>query len=179
MIRIRLFAVIPFLFCDAVSCLAQAQPDFRIEDRMSPAELESAGIDGLSGAELEALNQWLQSNMILQAQDKTEMPDIAVTGQSQDEESEVAASSPGEPTPARRYGQREEYQDVVSIIRGPFAGWDGNTVFRLENGQVYQQRRPGSWKTSLTDPEVRVTRSFLGMLELEVEGHSIGVKRLE
>jgi hypothetical protein len=51
-------------------------------------------------------------------------------------------------------------------------------VFNLDNGQVYQQRRPGSWRTQLSDPEVKVGHGFMGVLELEVGGHSIGVKRL-
>lgn len=80
--------------------------------------------------------------------------------------------------PADRWGAREEREDVVSRISGTFTGWDGNTVFNLDNGQAYQQRRPGSWRTQLTDPEVKVGRGFMGVLELEVGGHSIGVKRL-
>lgn len=31
------------------------------------------------------------------------------------------------------------YENVESEIDGEFEGWDGDTVFQLENGQVWQQ----------------------------------------
>jgi hypothetical protein len=178
--KIRYFIVIPLFTGWMAGTTVLAQPAFRIEDRMNAEELRAAGLDGLDAGELDALNNWLQHNVILQDNDPGELaeqgaepPAIPAAAP------EVAGIPEAEPAPARRYGEKEEFQEVVSVIRGAFNGWDGNTVFRLENGQVYQQRRPGRWKTSLTDPEVRVTRGFLGMMELVVDGHSIGVKRLE
>jgi hypothetical protein len=179
MFKINRFMAVPvFLSCMATGSI-HAQTEFRIEDRMSAQERQAAGIDGLTAAELDTLNGWLQRNVILQ--EPTD-PGVA-TGVSATElpeaEPEVATTTAEPAEQIRRYGEREAFRDVISVIRGTFNGWDGNTVFKLDYGQVYQQRRPGRWKTTLTDPEVRITRGFLGMMELEVDGHSIGVKRLQ
>jgi hypothetical protein len=40
-------------------------------------------------------------------------------------------------------------QGVTSRIVGEFSGWSGKTRFVLENGQVFEQRRPGRWKITL------------------------------
>jgi hypothetical protein len=179
MSRIKRFKVVCGLFACVVISTVQAQSAFRIEERMNADELQAAGLQNLDADQLQALNDWLQRNVIQQTTSSATMASETEATVRSEPDPGVAATPSEEQVETRRYGEREEYRDVVSMIRGQFSGWEGNTVFRLENGQVYQQRRPGRWKTSLTDPQVRVTRSFLGMLELEVEGHSIGVKRLE
>ncbi len=76
---------------------------------------------------------------------------------------------------------REAQKDfeLVSRISGDFSGWDGETVFRLENGQVWRQRLRGRYFYSgPPQPEVRITRNYLGFYKLTVveTGKSIGVK---
>ena len=73
-----------------------------------------------------------------------------------------------------------EKQGMTTRIVGQFNGWSGRTRFVLENGQVFEQRRPGRWKIALENPEVHVSQNFMGVYELEVvsEGRSIGVRRV-
>lgn len=139
---------------------AAAQDDARIEDLMSADERAATGVEGLSDRELEALNRWLRDRGVL--------PPVGAGNRAA-----VAESVPPRPV----YGQREPVADVITRIEGEFGGWDGKTVFTLANGQVYQQRRPGRWKTSLDNPEVRIRKSFIGY-EMEIDGRSIGVKRI-
>lgn len=165
----------PWYLLSALALLipcAEAQISTPIEDSMSPQERQATGVETLNPAQLEALNAWLQQHGASASTTDTQEPaaTAAITP--------AAAPVVTTEAPADRWGKREEATDVVSRITGTFTGWSGNTVFNLDNGQVYQQRRPGSWKTQLTDPEVTVGRGFMGVLELEVDGHSIGVKRL-
>lgn len=124
-----------------------------IKALMTEAEREASGIDELSPSQVEALNKWLLRYTA------NEAPVLQVENE---EVIEVVK------------------QGMTSRIVGQFEGWSGKTRFVLENGQVFEQRRPGRWKTSLLNPEVLVTQNFMGAYELEVvaEGRSIGVRRL-
>ena len=68
-----------------------------------------------------------------------------------------------------------------SRIAGEFEGWSGATRFELENGQVWQQRYQTTWRTSLENPEVVITRHFLGLHRMEVvgTGQSVPVRRIK
>ena len=68
---------------------------------------------------------------------------------------------------------------VASHIAGPFEGWAGRTVFRLRNGQVWQQTSPGYLYRYAYMPRVLILPSLNGY-RMKVEGISrtIPVKRL-
>jgi hypothetical protein len=65
-------------------------------------------------------------------------------------------------------------------IDGPFEGWRGDTVFRLDNGQVWQQRRSDVFVTELDSPEVILKRNRLGFYSMEVPAvdETVLVKRI-
>jgi len=124
-----------------------------IDKLMSSEEFAAAGLDQLSAEEMKALNAWL----------------LRYTAG----ESEILRVDNEE--------VREAQKDfeVVSRISGDFSGWDGETVFRLENGQVWRQRLRGRYFYSgPPQPEVRITRNYLGFYKITVveTGKSIGVK---
>lgn len=168
-----------------------------VETLMSDRERSETGIDRLSPSQLEALNQWLAR--YLTGGDPSEPASPVVTtapvappapttppaaSAAEVPAAPVAAAAPA-PAPAtpepRPYGAPPpEFEPYTSIIRGEFTGWTGDTRFFLENGEVYEQRRPGRWRTSLMNPQVRITKNFLGAYDLEIvsEGRSIGVRRL-
>jgi hypothetical protein len=126
-----------------------------IESLMSAQEYKDAGIEKLTAAERKALNQWL----------------IRYTA----EDSQVLLSTDKEVIKAT------EVQEITSVIQQPFKGWFGDTVFKLENGQVWQQRRRGNYRYMGTRPEVKVTRNFMGFFSMELveNGKSVQVKRLK
>src|SRR5699024_1817896 len=88
-----------------------------------------AGLDKLSARELARLEAWLGAH-----------PDIP---QSRDATTATPAPQntvePGAPL------HKAERHAVTSHIQGVLHGWSGKTVFRLENGQVWQQRGRDSW----------------------------------
>jgi hypothetical protein len=69
---------------------------------------------------------------------------------------------------------------IESRIAGEFEGWRGDTIFVLDNGQVWRQRQNGKYFYNKTDPEIVISRNILGFFVLEVveSGKSVGVKRL-
>jgi hypothetical protein len=79
---------------------------------------------------------------------------------------------------AERSGQPDS---IHSRVPGLFLGWTGDTVFRLENGQVWRQVEPGSFGVRLQDPEVEIARGWLGGFFLSVEGlnRRVRVERVE
>ena len=125
-----------------------------IQTIMSAAEFEEAGLGKLSEQELAALNRWL---IRYTAND-------AVTIRKQVKEV-----------------KDESEKDIHTQIDGDFNGWNGETVFRLKNGQVWKQRLRGKWRTKkVSDPKVIISRNILGFYEMEIlpQGRKIGVKRL-
>ena len=74
----------------------------------------------------------------------------------------------------------EEDYFLVSVIDGNFEGWSGSTIFRLKNGQIWQQRLSGKWKYNKQSPGVRIKKNFFGYFVMRVDDRkSIGVKRIK
>ena len=74
----------------------------------------------------------------------------------------------------------EEDYFLVSAIDGSFEGWSGSTIFRLKNGQIWQQRLSGKWKYNKQSPGVRIKKNFFGYFVMRVDDRkSIGVKRIK
>lgn len=136
-----------------------AQTFSSLEERMSAADFAAAGLDNLSPEELARLNEWLRNN--------------------------VGGSSHGAmPSAQDRIGFATPQPSgrVVSQIDGNFKGWSGDTVFRLTNGQVWQQVDSGSrLAVDLESPTVRIQPGLFGSWEMRVEGYNtrVKVKRLQ
>lgn len=149
----------PFLAVAAMLLAAGASPQDGksfpgVESLMTAEEYKASGMDRLTPAQREALNQFL----------------IRYTA----EDSEVLRNTDEEVIKA------VEEQEVLSSIKKPFKGWSGDTVFRLENGQVWQQRRRGNYKHMGDDTRVRITKNFMGFHRMEMleSGKSVQVKRI-
>jgi hypothetical protein len=78
-------------------------------------------------------------------------------------------------------GDKSEVDEIRSRYVGEFTGWDGKTVFRLENGQVWQQVRSGRLAWRADSPMVTIKRGFFGSYRLSVEGvnKQVYVKRIQ
>lgn len=196
--RLRLASLFAILSLSCVPLLAAESPFPGIEALMTPAERAVTGVDALSPAELDALNDWLREYL---SADKRAVPVVESLPAQVSPPPPLVATPPAIPAPApaavpatasadaatvtpettREYGAPPpEFQPYTSRIKGQFNGWSGGTRFTLENGEVYEQRRPGRWRVNLMNPEVRISKNFLGAYDMEVvsEGRSIGVRRL-
>ncbi len=76
---------------------------------------------------------------------------------------------------------REGPQSISSRYDGTFDGWDGDTVFRLENGQVWQQAESDRLAFKAERPVITIRRGWFGVYYLKVEGANkqIRVKRIK
>lgn len=123
-----------------------------IRQLMDAEEFSSSGLDKLSEKELQALNKWL----------------ITYTAG----DAEILKKS----NEAVRVAEKDF--ELESRIVGEFSGWSGSTVFRLENGQVWEQRLDGRYKyKGEANPKVRIDRNWLGFYRLTIleTGRSVGV----
>ena len=93
----------------------------------------------------------------------------------------IATTEEGFGLEAVKEAQDKDIKSVQSRYVGEFTGWDGDTTFPLENGQVWQQIESGrlSWKA--TDPMITIKRGFMGSYQLSVEGvnKKVRVKRIK
>ena len=69
-----------------------------------------------------------------------------------------------------------EANEISSKIVGQFSGWDGNTEFKLENGQIWKQSGNGFLKVSMNNPKVKIKEGTFGGYILSVEGYNSRVK---
>ena len=80
---------------------------------------------------------------------------------------------------------REELDDstVVSRIVGSFDGWDGKgTIFRLENGMVWEQAENGKFNIPAVDGAlVTIERGMFSSWHLKVDGYNktVRVERIQ
>ncbi|MEQ8516312.1 MAG: hypothetical protein RIC38_11960, partial [Chromatocurvus sp.] len=126
-----------------------------VEKLMSAEEYRAAGLDKLTAAERAALNRWLIGYTIGEA------PVI------RDKNPEV------------KKADRE--QRISARVTGTFKGWSGDTVFRLDNGQVWQQRLDSRFPYNGDEREVVIDRNFLGFYRMThvASGRAVGVTRID
>lgn len=128
-----------------------------LQDAMTPEDFRKAGLQRLSSAELLFLNNWLGR-----------------AGGREPVQSFGAEQLDAEPR------ADDSERTLLTRVEGDFSGWNGRTVFKLSNGQVWQQRLPGRYRYNALDPEVKLKRGRFGYyLELVASGRQIPVKRLK
>lgn len=159
-----------------------------LRDILTPEEFRRAGLQKLTEAELDFLNRILPARM------------AALEPHSVHHHS--AGPAPHPPTPIAKkatepvvgeaaFGREARLQETVekrrhipdriaSRLMGAFRGWTGRTVFRLENGQVWQQTDGSRFSVNLMNPTVVIRKGLFGVFYLNVKGYgsSAKVKRL-
>jgi len=125
-----------------------------IEKLMSSEEFSASGLAKLSESEREALNRWL----------------VAYT----------AAEAPAMLRSNPEVIAAEEAIRIEAQIKPPFSGWSGETLFYLDNGQVWRQRLPGRYMHNGDDTAVVIDKNFLGFYKMTVTytDKTVGVTRV-
>ena len=132
---------------------AAKQKDFPgIQKLMTAEEFARAGLDKLTPEQVRALDDWLVRYTAGEAY-------VVQTTSEQ-----VRAAVP-------------EFRLEARIVP-PFNGWSGQTLFRLDNGQVWRQRIKGRYMFSGDDTRVVITRNLLGFYNMTLvsSGRSVGVE---
>jgi hypothetical protein len=152
-----------FLALAAFTLVAQeedgAPPD--VQSLMTEEDFTLSGLDKLNDEERAHLNEWLEKYR-----------QGAITG-------------PKVEKPRSQWTEEEKEADknfqIAAKVVPSFRGWRGKTVFRLDNGQIWQQRMSGSMNYSGSSSEVVITKNMMGRFVLRhIEtDRSVLVKRVE
>ena len=146
-----------------------------LEEQMTGQEFMATGLNKLSQQELDTLNEWIRSRS-LATLDTPKAAAAIVTD---------AESDPVVPDGDRRGLASDESEDdspIRSPIVGSFNGWDGQTVFKLENGMIWIQDDNDKFYVKDMDDAVAVIESGLfNTWRLHIEGHKseCKVKRIQ
>jgi hypothetical protein len=126
-----------------------------IRHLMGEKTFRAAGLERLSPQELEALDAWLLEYTGVEA------PRLRA------QNSEV------------REAEREYV--INARLSSDFEGWDGETLFPLDNGQIWRQRLSGRYSyDGEPAPEVQIRKNWLGFYMMTVidSGRTVGVTRV-
>lgn len=161
------------------TALLAQEPFSSVEERMSGKEFQAAGLHKLTDEELRALNAWLREHSIATLDRPMSSPATAGASVA------VSGDSGGDRRGMRPGKQKLTDEDklITSRIQGAFDGWDGNTVFKLENGMVWKQDEKDVFRIrpSMDSPAVTIKKGLFNTWHLQVEGYNtrVRVERLQ
>jgi hypothetical protein len=169
--------------CFACGVLSAAEEGFSsLEEQMTGKEFSEAGLDRLSQAELDALNGWIRRHSLATlATPASASASASASGSA----STAAAAAAVEDSAEDRRGFKDFEGDrtpITSRIVGNFSGWDGQTVFELENGMIWAQSdKDKFYVKELENPVAVIEPGLFGSWKLHIEGHDseCRVERLE
>jgi len=107
---------------------------------MTPQDFSESGLDKLSPAELEHLSEWVERYR----EGAVVGPEVKKKPSQMNEEEKA------------EYQEKMDAEIVAKVVPA-FVGWSGKTVFKLDNGQVWVQRMPGTFRYNGPDSTVKLT----------------------
>ena len=150
--------IVALLLLVATTAALAQSPLPTLEERMSQSDFHATGLDKLSPAELGRLNTWVQAH--------------------------GGGGTPQYVTPggAPVFYPHDAARDTIEAhIDGTFYGWRGKTVFKLDNGQEWQQAESGVFDAGKVDnPGVRIQPMLLGSWLMYIDrcGCNVRVNRI-
>ncbi len=160
-----------------------------LEERMTGKEFRETGLHKLTDAELESLNAWVKKHQLLPehtppapaspgtSASPAPVPPAPVSSASTSTESDKDGDGRG-----FEYQKKSDRTPVTSNIVGTFTGWTGKTVFKLENGMIWEQNEKDQFSVrAIEGPEVTIKPGIFGTWRLQVKGYgpSVKVRRLQ
>lgn len=147
-------------------CVLAADGFSSLEEQMSGKEFKAAGLDKLSQSELNALNGWIRSHSVATL-DTPNAPAATDTNPNP-----AAAQSNVD----RRGMPNEEKEDrtpINSSLIGSSTGWDGQTVFKLENGMIWAQADKDKFYAGdeIENAAITIDPGMFGKWYLSFDGH--------
>jgi len=154
--------LVTFLFTALFGSILLAGAEARLKN-LSEEQFRAAGLHKLTPAELAALEALIADQKAV-----AEPATPAKTGpkwfQAMVTLSEVA-------------DRPEAAEALESQLVGEFSGWEGKAVFRLKNGQIWQQNDTSTRaERPRMEPKVRIFPGLLGAYWMEIEGIKQRVK---
>jgi len=151
-------------------CVIAAEGFASLEEQMSGKEFTAAGLNKLTTEELEALNNWIRRHS------------VATLDQPKDGNYEVATVQGDERGFKSKKKSKQDRLPITSRVKGSFTGWDGHTLFALENGMIWEQSdKEKFYIQEVQNPEITIQPGRFGTWRLSVDGHDSNcrVKRIQ
>ncbi len=142
-----------------------------LEEQMTGKDFQAAGLEKLSASELAALNAWIRSRSLA----TLDAPKAGTAKAYSGPEGDMRGFD-SEQT------KKSERTTITSQIVGKFTGWDGQTIFTLENGMIWEQAdKDKFYVKELDNPVVNIEPGMFSTWRLSVEGHKkeCKVKRIQ
>lgn len=161
-LRLMLILALVSLMAGLCSSLWAQDSLLKIEQVRTAQELQETGVSKLSTQQREVLNRWL----------------VAYTLRILSVSQGTKQQSPSGP-PAKSTGSNCA-PAIESTISGEFNGWDGETIFKLDNGQIWEQSEYDYTYSYAYRPEVTIYQTSSGCrMKVEDEDETILVKRIK
>ena len=135
---------------------------FDVLKSMSVADFRATGLDHLTDAQIKALDAWFADY------ERNHAPCAPTSA------APAMAAQPAAATPAGDV--------LVAHLVGNFTGWGNNTVFKLDNGQVWEQVDDSMLSIgAIKNPKVTIKKGLISAYYLSVEGvnDSVLVRRIK
>jgi hypothetical protein len=112
-------------------------------DGLTPEQKKRFGLDQLTPAQQAELGAAIESyRRTGEVAESEKAAAKAVEEYKQQEEPGVVARAV---ELFKRKDEEAKQERITAVIPGKFDGWSGSTLFRLDNGQVWRQSRPGTY----------------------------------
>lgn len=139
-----------------------------LEEQMTGKDFKASGLDKLSAGELATLNAWIRSRSLATLDAPKAGSGAIYTG--------TAAAGAGQSSDLRGFEtdqtRKADRSTITSRIVGTFTGWDGQTVFTLENGMIWEQAdKDKFYVKAVENPVVNIEPGMFRTWKLSVEGH--------
>jgi hypothetical protein len=154
--------------------------DAKFSQQVAPGDFAAAGLSKLSPDELATLDRLVQryksasaaAQAAAEARARQAEADAkearAAQAAAEKKEQGFLAKTKALLLPA---GTAVEYQPIESRIVGTIAGWDGHTVFTLENGQRWRvENNDNYYGDTVTNPKVRIVPASFNGYKLLIDG---------
>lgn len=142
-----------------------------LEEQMTGKEFTEAGLDKLSRAELDTLNAWIRRHSLATLEAPAASAATAAVSETQEDRRGFKSER-----------EKEDRTPITSRIVGRFSGWDGQTVFKLENGMIWAQAdKDKFWVKEVENPVAVIEPGMFGTWRLHIEGYNseCRVKRIQ
>lgn len=165
-----------------------------VRNVMTVNQFGHAGLDKLSKEQLAALNRWLSGYVASLCNGMRASTAATKTGATPSAQGSVSGNTKTGSTQSPSAGAAVTGSEsafgqppapvsgpnrIESRIVGQFHGWTGDTVFRLQNGQVWKQAGPGYFETDLKNPKVVIKKLLIGyVLLVDGYGKEVFVRRI-
>ncbi len=134
---------------------------FDFGGKMTDEELRQTGLDQLDPEQMAQLNSWMRG-YLGQKEENMRVEMVQIVEKQRVERRKTKERFFGffnREDKLKEIAAEEVVESIESRIPGVIYGWRGNTVFHLENGQVWRQGKTGgTYAKKFTDPEIIISK---------------------